>query len=169
MRRKILALLAVVCCALLAGGPAHALDQPSGKVILTVTGAITQKNQAGSAVFTLAMLDALPQASFRTATPWFKGPVLFSGPRLKDVMAEIGAKGVRLKVTALDDYLTNMPFSDIATTGALLATRIDGKPIPLATKGPLMIVFDFDGNPQLRSETYYDRSSWQIYKMEIIN
>ena len=35
------------------------------------------------------------------------------------------------------------------------------------TKGPLFIVYPFDRKPELATPTYYDRSAWQLQRLEI--
>ena len=72
--------------------------------MLSVTGTVARANAGDRADFDMAMLEALPQHSFVTATPWFKTPRRFSGPLLRDVMAAAGVKGTTLsgKVQYLD-------------------------------------------------------------------
>jgi len=95
-RRLLLALL------LAATGPAaFALDAPKGKVVLSISGKIGPGNAAGRADFDMAMLEALPQHSFATSTPWFKVARKFTGPLLRDVLAAAGAQGNTLVAVAL--------------------------------------------------------------------
>ena len=47
------------------------------------------------------MLEALPQHSYVTATPWFKTPRSFSCPLRRDVMAAAGANGKTLSQVVL--------------------------------------------------------------------
>src|SRR5687767_4813556 len=50
------------------------LAQPSGEVILTVSGKISVTNRPpDTAVFDRDMLEALGTSSFTTTTPWFDG------------------------------------------------------------------------------------------------
>jgi len=73
-------------------------DQAVGPVILKINGKIGTKNTADAAVFDDALLDALPQKSFVTETPWTKGPVKFTGPLLSDVLKAVNASGVLWKI-----------------------------------------------------------------------
>jgi hypothetical protein len=34
-------------------------------------------------------------------------------------------------------------------------------------KGPLFIVYPYDSKPELKSQTYYGRSAWQLAKLII--
>ena len=79
---KSLVTIAAVSPLLLANaGTVHsaALAKPEGKVVLTITGRITETNADGAAEFDLAMLEAIGMKSFTTTTPWFDGPVTFEG------------------------------------------------------------------------------------------
>lgn len=146
---------------------AQALESPRGKVLLSISGAISITNAPGRADFDLAMLDALPQHGFTTATPWFKTPRRFSGPLLRDVLAAAGAQGKTLKAVALNSYKAEIPADDAQAFKMLMATRLDDKPMPLREKGPLFIIYPFDDNAELRQERYYSRSAWQLRALEV--
>ncbi|OYV01139.1 MAG: hypothetical protein CFE45_06150 [Burkholderiales bacterium PBB5] len=149
----------------LAAWPVLALDAPKGKVLLSISGRIGAAG--GQADFDLAMLDALPQHSFTTSTPWFKAPRKFSGPLLRDVLAAVGAKGPLLHAVALNNYKVEIPAEDAATYTVLLATRMDDKTMPVREKGPLFIIYPYDSSADLRSERFYSRSAWQLRKIEV--
>lgn len=99
-RTTALSVLILVGCA--AAGPTRAADtlpMPAGEVVLTVTGAITASNDGASAVFDLAMLEALPQAEIETETPWTDGMTTFTGFRLADLLSLLGATASRSRLT----------------------------------------------------------------------
>lgn len=153
--------------ALLATAGAQALDAPKGKVVLSVVGAVGQTNADGRADFDMAMLEAMPQHSFSTATPWFKEARRFTGPLLRDVLAASGAKGTAMRAVALNDYKVEIPVEDALRHKVLMATRLDGQPMSLREKGPLFIIYPYDESADLRSERYYSRSAWQLRRLEI--
>lgn len=138
-----------------------------GAVILTVNGKIDVKNTPEAAVFDAAMLDALPQTSFTTRTPWDKEPVKFTGPRLKDILQALKAKGVNLKATALNDYKINIPFDDAFKYDVILARQMDGKVIGVREKGPLYVMYPFDAFPDIKTSTYYSRCIWQLKSLTV--
>jgi hypothetical protein len=147
--------------------PALALDQPRGKVILSVTGQVSQPNAGDKADFDFAALAALPQHSFSTSTPWYKTPKKFSGPLLRDVLAAAGAKGKTLFAVALNDYKVEIPAADAQAFPVLMALLMDDQPMPVRDKGPLFIIYPYDSSAQLRSEQYYSRSAWQLRTLEV--
>ncbi|GGY06306.1 molybdopterin-dependent oxidoreductase [Paludibacterium paludis] len=150
----------VVCLAL--PFSACALDKPVGKPVLTLSGKITVRNETDKAVFDMAMLEKLPQRSFSTHTPWHKEAHTFTGPLLKDVLAQAGAEGKNLKALAINDYKTLIPVEDAMRFDVIIARLMDGKPMPVREKGPLFIIYPFDSSEMLRSELYYGRSAWQL-------
>lgn len=153
--------------ALLTGLSAHALPPPAGKVILTISGKVADKNTVDAAVFDLPMLEKLPQQTFTTLTPWDKKPIQFTGPLLRDVLSSAKAQGTTIKASALNDYQTRIPMEDAQKFDVIVAHRMNGASIPVKTKGPLFIVYPFDNKPELRAATYYERSAWQLKSMTI--
>ena len=146
---------------------AQALEPAKGKVILTITGKITDKNTASAAVFDRAMIEKLPQQNFTTMTPWDKKPIKFTGPLLRDVLAAAKASGTTIKAAALNDYMTNIPLDDAKKFDVIVAHKMNGEDIPVKTKGPLFIVYPFDSKKELQSTTYYERSAWQLKSLTI--
>jgi hypothetical protein len=147
--------------------PTLALDVPHGPVVLTLSGKIDVQNQPPMALLDMAMLQALPQQTFTSRTPWDNHPVTFSGPRLRDVLALVKASGTQLRAVALNDYRVKLPASDADQFEVLVALRMNGQAIPVRTKGPLFMVYPFDSAPVLQSKLYYERSIWQLKAIEV--
>jgi hypothetical protein len=169
-RRPLLRALAGAAALALTGllpAAAWALDAPKGKVVLTVSGKLGATNRGDKAVFDMAMLEALPQKTFTTMTPWEKTPVKFSGPLLRDVLAAVKARGNTLKAVALNDYKITIPLEDANKFDMVVAHRMNDQSIPVRTKGPLFVVYPFDSNPALQNTVYYERSIWQLGGLEI--
>lgn len=149
----------------------HALDmskdQAVGSVVLKINGKIGTKNTADGAVFDDALLDALPQKSFVTETPWTKGLVKFTGPLLSDVLKAVKASGTNIKAIALNDYKVNIPVEDARKYGVILAREIDGKKIGVRDKGPLFVMYPFEQFPELKTSIYYSRCIWQLQSISI--
>ena len=155
--------------ALFACTPAFAetLAKPTGAVILEVSGAIANTNEDGKAGFDMAMLDALTQRTTVTHSPWYDGSRTFAGPLGSALLAAVGASGTTLKVTALNDYVSEIPMSDFTDHPVILATSLEGEPMSVREKGPIFIIYPFDEQPALNNETYYSRSAWQVKSIEI--
>ena len=110
----------------------------------------------------LASLKKLPKKTFTTHTPWFKEPVTFTGPLVRDVLANAQLKGKMLDAVALDDYKSKIPFSDVMNFDAILAHSINGAQLTAKNKGPLFIVYPYDSKKELQAVVYYQRSVWQL-------
>lgn len=152
---------------LLFSGLSLALDKPIGPALLRISGLVTQPNLQQQAVFDMAMLQALPQHSFTTQTPWYAEPVKFTGPLLRDVLAAAGAKGEGITAIALNDYRTEIPFSDALKYDLIVATMMNDQPMPVREKGPLFLVYPFDSKAELQAATFYNRSAWQLRALQI--
>lgn len=152
---------------LLFSGLSLALDKPIGPALLRISGLVTQPNLQQQAVFDMAMLQALPQHSFTTQTPWYAEPVKFTGPLLRDVLAAAGAKGEGITAIALNDYRTEIPFSDAFKYDLIVATLMNDQPMPVREKGPLFLVYPFDSKAELQAATFYNRSAWQLRALQI--
>lgn len=159
-------LVALLASALTATA-ALALDAPTGPVVLTVKGSISNTNAGDTAQFDLAMLEALKGRKGEMETPWTEGKVTFEGPFLREVLSAVGTTGANLKVRALNDYAAEVPAED-AKLDTILATKLDGKPMSVRDKGPLMLVYPFDLDADLYNEKYFSRSVWQIKEIEVI-
>lgn len=146
---------------------ANNLPAPNGKVILTVSGRIGATNRAEHAAFDMAMLEALPQHTFTTQTPWEKEPIRFSGPLLRDVLELVKANGRQILATALNDYQVRIPMEDARRYAVIVAHRMNGEPMQVRNRGPLFVVYPFDSQPELKSMRYYERSIWQLRALAI--
>ncbi|WFE76286.1 hypothetical protein [Roseinatronobacter sp. S2] len=146
----------------------QALDQPQGTVILEISGQVAVTNTEGAAQFDLEMLEALDQLVIDVETPWHEGPQQFSGPRLVDLMAAVGAVGSELRFVAINDYAANMPWDDIQAHDVILASRQNGDTMSVRDKGPLFVIYPFNENPELRNEVYYGRSVWQVKAIQVL-
>ncbi|ALN74988.1 hypothetical protein [Aureimonas sp. AU20] len=133
--------------------------------ILTLSG---RSNGASITVpLDLADIDALPQTSFRTTTPWTEGVVEFSGVLLQDCLAASGITGDKLHLVALNDYEAEADRTDMANAEALLATRQNGRVMTIADKGPVFLMFPFDRRSDLQRRSYYAQAVWQLAEVNI--
>jgi len=148
-------------------GAALALDAPKERPILAVSGKIAVKNAGETARFDMKMIEALPQHSFTTTTPWFDKPVKFTGPLLSDLLAAVKASGNTVSAVAINDYKVSIPMADATKYKMILARQIDDKPIPVREKGPLFVVYPFDSAAELRTSTFYERSIWQLKALDV--
>jgi len=144
--------------------PVSAADEP----MLTISGNVSKMATGGVVSLSRADFEAMPKTSFATTTIWTEGKPNFTGVALVDLMDAIGAKGSKLRMTALNDYSIDVPLSDAIVGGPIIAYQIDGMPISVRDKGPLWLVYPYDNNVDYRTETIYSRSIWQLNRLEVI-
>lgn len=146
---------------------ALALEAPTGRVILTVMGDITETNSDHGAEFDREMLMALGAESMDTGTPWTEGVNTFTGPRLSALLDAVGAKGTNLSMTALNDYSANVPSKDAYEHNIMLAMDMNGKKMSVRDKGPIFVLYPFAEDPSLNNEVIHNRSVWQVKSITV--
>lgn len=149
------------------GVSANGLSVPAGEVILTVSGNIRNVNSGERADFDLAMLEALPQVTIATHTPWTEGLVEFTGVRIDRLLEEVGAITESFTAIALDDYWYDLTNMDFKRYPIVLAHKKNGQNISLRNLGPLWIMFPFDDYPELLTERYKAASVWQLREIVV--
>lgn len=140
--------------------------EATGPVVLTVSGPL----RVGTAVhFDMAALTQLPQKELVSTTPWYGSPRSFTGPLLRDVLAAAGAPAQmqRIRATALNDYRVEIPVDDLQRYDVILARLLDGQPMAVRDKGPLFVMYPFDGHPELNGALHYSRAIWQLRRLEV--
>ncbi|MBY6068413.1 molybdopterin-dependent oxidoreductase [Leisingera aquaemixtae] len=164
-----IALKTIAIC-LLAAQPlaAENLGQPSGEVVLTVSGAPKTDNAGGAAQFDLAMLEGLGAVEFETSTIWTQGVQHFEGVPLDQLVDRLDITGTTLRATAINDYAVDIPLSDAVEGGPIIAYKLNGEEMSVRDKGPLWIVYPYDSKTEYQSEVVYSRSIWQLDRIEVI-
>lgn len=119
------------------------ISAPQGEVVLTLTGDIGTANKGSKLVLDLASLEQMRRVRVEAAEPFLKRRVMFEGVLLSDLLAVAGVPSSASKVsmTALDDYKVDFKLDDVRSSQMLLATKADGKHMPVDRSGPIRIVF----------------------------
>lgn len=153
--RRFLGFVAAVLAALIV--PALADDLPT----LTVTGPST------SVTYDRAELEAMGMVSVQTTTPWNEGVIDFEGVPLELLLQNAGVEGDTATVIALNDYSVDIPISDFAEFGTILAVKRNGNYMPVDDQGPFFVIYPFDSNPALQAQPYYGRAVWQVKEIVV--
>jgi hypothetical protein len=138
---------------------------PKGDVVLTVSGDIGSANKGRKLELDLASLEKMRQVRLEAAEPFLKRRVTFEGVLLSDLLKVAGVPDSASKVslTALDDYKVDFKVADIRSSQMLLATKADGKHMPVDRSGPIRIVFP-DSSPLGRNP---DLWIWSVSSMKV--
>ena len=135
----------------------------STPVILSVTG-------PQAADFTLAQLQALPQKTVSTTTPWTEGSHTYTGVLLRDLLDKQGLqKATKLNAKALNDYVTTITVADVYKYDVLLALTQDGKLLTRRNKGPVWVIYPLSQHPELDKPTYHSAMIWQLRTISVSN
>ena len=167
--------------------------QPSGRgpALLTVTGAIAHGNRGPldpaldqmmhkhQVTFTQAWafdypgLLALTPQTIRPTLEYDGKPHVLRGPLLLDVLARAGATlndRTILVLRAVDGYNVELPVAQARARRFIVATHIDGNPMPLGGLGPLWAVYDADRVPDMAALPLAQRFTacpWALYHVEV--
>lgn len=171
--------------------------QPAGKRVpgpglLTVTGAIGRGNRGAidpaldqmmvkhkirfdkAQVFDFAGLLAMPAVTIRPTLEYDGKPHTLKGPLLADVVQAAGAggaDGTRLMLRAVDGYAAALGLADARKYRYIVATHLDGAPMPLGGLGPLWAVYDADRFADMAAKPLGDRFAacpWGFYHLDVL-
>ena len=137
---------------------------PAGPALLTLTGAVRPncgpldpaldqmmaKQQIAfdrAHTFDFAAPAALPATTIRPTLEHDARPHTLRGPLLADVLAAAGAPAdgaTPLALRAIDGYRVPITLAEARRLGLIVATHLDGAPMPLGGLGPLWAVLDAD-------------------------
>ena len=112
-------------------------------------------------------LDAMEQVEFSTTTLWTEGEAVFSGVAVYHLLEVLELDGAVLRMSALNDYAVEMPISDLEEDAPIIATRVDGAPMPIREKGPFWVMYPFDSKPEYKTEVNYARAVWQLKSLSL--
>lgn len=192
-KRKFLSLGASLLAAP-AALPALAADKKSGPgagpVLLTVTGDISNANRGAldpaldqmmakqklafdkAHVFDFAALSALPSLEIHPTLEYDGRRHSLRGPLLSEVLRAAGGPAAvqNCALRAVDGYAVLVSAADIAKYRFIIATHLDGKPIPLGGLGPLWAVYDADSVPEMSARPLPERFGqcpWGLYHIAV--
>ncbi len=181
--------------AALAGGAfplaASAAPAARGPALLTISGAIARPNrgpldpaldqmmakqklaftQAFS--FDFSTLARLPAIAIKPTLEYDAKAHSLRGPLLLDVLAAAGAKvkeGSKLVLRAVDGYAVTVTPAQARAQRCIVATHLDGQPMPLGGLGPLWAVIDPGQVPELAARPLAERFAacpWALYHIEV--
>jgi hypothetical protein len=159
--------------------------------LLTVTGAIGKGNRGPidpaldqmmakqkigfdrAHAFDFGALTALPAITIKPTLEYDNKTHTLKGPLLSDVLKAAGATpadGVKLTMRAVDGYSPTITMADARKYRFIVATHLDGKPMPLGGLGPLWAVYDADRFPDTAAKKVTERFAfcpWALYHIDV--
>lgn len=162
-----------------------------GPTLLTVTGAIGRGNRGPldkaldqmmvkqqlafdrAHVFDYEALRALPSITIKPTLEYDAKPHTLRGPLLSQVIEATGARldnTLKLVLRAIDGYTVALTLAQARRYRFIIATHLDGKPMPLGGLGPLWAVFDADQHADVMARPLperYAQCPWGLYHLEV--
>lgn len=170
---------------------AKRVTRPAGPALLTVTGAIGRANRGPldpaldqmmhkqkiqfdkGFTFDFEALLALTPLAIQPTLEYDSKPHQLGGPTLLNVIKATGASlsdTTRLLLRAVDGYAVTISVADARKYRFIVATHLDGRPMPLGGLGPLWAVYDADRYPDMRAKPVNARFAlcpWALYHIEV--
>ena len=174
--------------------PTHsqaAAPASAGSTLLTVSGAIGKDNRGAldpaldqlmkkhgvkfdkAWTFDAAALARLPAVTIKPTIEYDAKQHSIQGPLLETVLQAAGVARdakVLLGMRAIDGYNVMVSLADARSYRMVVATRMDGKSLPLGGLGPLWATYDADNLPAFKDKPLKERfglSPWGMYHIEV--
>jgi len=165
--------------------------QRTGPTLLTVTGAIGHGNRGPldkaldqlmvkqqlsfdrAHTFDFEALRALPALTIRPTLEYDARVHTLRGPLLEHVVEATGARmdaSHKLVLRAIDGYTVSLSLAQARRYRFIIATHLDGQPMPLGGLGPLWAVFDADRHAEVMARPLAERYAqcpWGLYHLEV--
>lgn len=168
-----------------------ATGEQRGPALLTVTGAIGRGNRGPldkaldqmmakqqlsfdrAHTFDFDGLRALPAVTIRPTLEYDAKVHTLRGPLLSQIVEATGARmdsTHKLVLRAIDGYTVSLGLAQARRYRFIIATHLDGKPMPLGGLGPLWAVFDTDRHADVMARPLAERYAqcpWGLYHLEV--
>lgn len=121
----------------------------------------------------LPLIASMPVVTIKPTIEYDARPHTLSGPLLSDLLAHVGAPtagSTQIVMRAVDGYAVMTTLDKVHDYRMIVATHMDGKPLPLGGLGPLWAVYDPDSIPELAGKPLNDRfvlSPWGLYEIQV--
>ena len=120
-----------------------------------------------------ASIAGMPAVTIKPTTEYDSRQHVLSGPLLTDVLDRVGAPGAgstQILMHAVDGYAVMTTLDKVRAYRFIVATQMDGKPLPLGGLGPLWATYDADNIAELSGKPLKDRfelAPWGLYHLQV--
>ncbi len=128
---------------------------------------VTSDDPAKGMAYCPEDLEEMGTAAFSTSTLWTAGPQAFEGVWLSSLFDSFGLREGEVTLRATNDYVVTARIEDFQQGGALMAFRRNGARMTNRNKGLYWLVWNYDANPDFRTEQVYSKSVWQLDQIVI--
>ena len=149
--------------------PGDDVPAPTGDVVLTVGGNISNTNVGDTLQFDMEGLESLGLIEYSVDDYQAEGRVAsFTGVLASAVLEIAGASAdsTSLRTVALNDYEVEIPTVDVTELPVMIATKVDGARMPVDAYGPTRVIYP-SSSFDLDEAVYGPRWIWQLALIEV--
>lgn len=144
------------------------LPVPEETPILTIRGLVGRTNVDSHIEMDRPMLEAVGLVEYTVEDPFTEEITTYEGVLMSDLLTLWGVddSAKQLDVDALNDYQVNIPIEILRDFPTILALKVNGEVMDVATRGPSMLVLPYGEYEFERplSDTYW---VWQVRSMRV--
>ncbi|EPE2650055.1 putative pterin-binding protein [Vibrio fluvialis] len=129
---------------------------------------LTVDNHGRKAQFSLEQLLTHADKEIVTNTPWTDDNTKFVGVSAKQLLNMIGVSKADLKVTALNNYWSTIPYDDIEKYNPLFAVKKNDDVMSIRDKGPIWVIYPLSEFNEVNNEVLHSRMVWQVSQVETL-
>ncbi len=144
--------------------PGDAIPPAEGRIVLIVNGAAREGKALGPLRFDITTLEKIGLIRYTANNRWYNDPPTFEGILGSAFLDVVGVPkdATIMKMRALNDYLTRIPIADFRRWPVMLALKMNGKYMPVRSKGPIWIVYPSHLDEALRYPPHQGKWIWQL-------
>lgn len=108
-------------------------------------------------------------ATVRTFTPWHKDIRNYKCLLVSDLLERCETKENKIEIKSLNDYNIIENYSIFTRNNAYLCFELDNKPIDIESKGPYLILFNWQNDKSLLTDFITALSVWYVSDISLID
>lgn len=141
---------------------------PTDAPILTISGAVGSTNSGDMIVMDRATIEQVGLVEYQVLDPFEQRPIVYRGVLMRDLLAlwQPDPQANMMKLTALNDYVIEIPLEEFSTYPILFAMQADGEIMDITYRGPAMLVYPVD-QYEFDSRVNQRKWIWQIKSIEV--
>lgn len=137
--------------------------------VMAASDLVMTKSNGESVRLTMDELKAMPATEFYTSTPWTNGVQKFKGVSFASLFDAHGIDADTVRVSALNDYNVIVPVNVLRDDNAILAYHLNDQEMSIREKGPFWVIFPYDTDVRMQTDTYWAYSVWQVKAVDEAN
>ena len=119
-----------------------------------------------AAEFDIALLESLGTTEIEVSYDAWPKAYRFEGPRLKDVLAAVGATASTVRVHALDGYAVELSKEQLDGEDWIIALKRDGEYLKLGQRGPVWMTHDPGADKKITKDEE-SKWVWTVFYIEV--